>query len=326
MRKKQIEQASSVLKSDPVDPPILFPHRVIDLQLLNNILSNYSFLKANADKLAAEYIRKFDRVLELKKFTAQERTQFITIESNQLVESIVLNDSRLELSTFLDKEIRDTKLKTEIARLEKLSDEEYYQQILTDSENSGKGFFPPQVDANTSKGAYVGLNLVWASKIYYNYLNSLLANKSTTNLKETIIEKPNAPSINIHPDIVVELHEILLPYFLPTSNNEKSNNDIRDSLMNALKGKDIKNKLLFNGNGINLIYAYRQLFDHNLILNSNKESLKQWIISSFQFRKGKEGIPTKFSEKTTYTILTTGAKSTKAPKNHIVLSSILNKE
>ncbi len=326
MRKKKIEQSSSVLKSDPIDPPVLFSHRIIDLQLLNNILSNYSFLKANADKKAAEHIRKFDRVLELKKFTAQERTQFITIKLNELVELIVLNDSRLELSTFLDKDIRDTKLKVEIDRLEKLSDEEYYQQILTDSENSGKGFFPPLVDANTSKGVYAGLNLNWATKIYYNYLNSLLPNKDTTNLKETIIEKPIPPSINIDPDIVAELHGILLPYFLPPSNNEKSNNNIRDSLMNALKGKDIKHKLLFNGNATKLIYAYRQLFDHGLILNSNKEPLKQWIVSSFQFRKGKEGIPTNFSEKTTYTALTTGANSTKAPKNHIDLSSILNKE
>jgi len=130
-------------------------------------------------------------------------------------------------------------------------------------------------------------------------------NKVEKSIKaEAIISQPINSIPVFKSEITEDLFALLKDYFVLNDQSE---------LMALLQNTaTISNKLLvFHGNGNQLADAFKQLFDANLIVGSNKAQLIQWILQHFSYKD--KNSQRNYTEKYLNDIISTDTKNCQSP-------------
>lgn len=317
MKKKSNPILSVSFPKHPDDPPVT-SYRILDLMLLKSIKSNFTFHKELADKILDDYIKDFEVYLNLQVGIGVEKE--LVIREKQAEVIVYFNTyTSSQFASYLAVQNRNTLLEEKIQKLEEQSDEAYYQQILTESTNSGKGYFPELIETDNVREAFIGLNLIWANKMFFDYLENRLLSESDSNSQNDSYKETRI--VKIKAEIIPSLYFILLDYFIPNDSSEQETQKIGKALESVLNGRVSESKLLFLQNGSTLIYVFSELYNNQMIFANSKSDLCKWILAHFKFLKNK--IPSDYKYKTVYKILTAQGRDTQTPRTRIDLASIL---
>lgn len=326
MKKENPPILSVRFRKDESSLPLM-THREFDLFMYSNIRTHFNVFKSNAKKIAKELIYEFDKLLNLRVDDLGERENLIKNEINKLAEYLATDKDIASYLEEVEEEARKTALVQKIEELEIISDEDYYQISLADSMNSGAGRFPEFVNSRSMEDVFIGVNWIWANKMFYDYLKSLLLNLKSTedNSRSIILDNDDLESKLVDPKVINNLHEILIKYFIPNGINSQERNRISGSLKKALKGGSLDEKLIFLNIGTILPFAIKQLFDNGFILVGTRREVEKWICSNFKYTKSKDKEVCAFNKDTVYNQLTSQGNASRMPINFIDLSSIINK-
>ncbi len=111
--------------------------------------------------------------------------------------------------------------------------------------------------------------------------------------KDLSLGKPKTINISIEEEYIQKTHESLQNYFPDQKDQEK--------LFEVLNGKDISERLTFNGNGIQLATVFKLLVDNKKITPTNKKNTSRWICKNFMYLN--DGTACQFNEGKVYDII-----------------------
>jgi len=156
---------------------------------------------------------------------------------------------------------------------------------------------------------YKSLNALYDKELVSPKLIAHIESIKIPKIEQIYIGSENVENILPVPPIhltseIEQVHEILKKYF------DKSQ---YETLLRALKEGTVEIKLLFIGQGNQLVDVFRKLFIANLMTNCTKEELIEWLKNTFEYRSSRSKKITAYTETYLRGLISSNDKPCKNP-------------